>query len=219
MIRIILATSNRGKQIEIEAFLNSSNSKEKDNFEVLAYSDLIEPFEIEENGTTFKENAIIKAEAVFDELRKKFPSDDKLIIIADDSGISIKALNNEPNIFSARYSGANATDKSNVQKVIDNLNKINTAESQAFYTSAIAIVSVQDNKKVINTVHGWLYGKVINEARGSNGFGYDPIFIPENKENISKTLGELSANEKESYSHRIKALRLAKVVINSIKRI
>ena len=142
MIRIILATSNRGKQIEIEAFLNSSNEKEKQKFEVLAYSDLIEPFEIEETGKTFKENAIIKAEAVFEELRKKFPSDNKLIVIADDSGISIEALNNEPNIFSARYSGANATDKSNVQKVIDNLNKINTAESQAFYTSAIAIVSV-----------------------------------------------------------------------------
>jgi XTP/dITP diphosphohydrolase len=206
LIKIVLATSNRGKQKEIQAFLNKD--VHKNSYEVIPYSDLVDEFEIEETGSTFKENAIIKANAVFDALDKNNKIHDNIVVLAEDSGISIKALNNEPNIFSARYSGENATDKTNIQKVIDNLNNLNLSESEAFYTSSIALII----NKNIQTVHGWLHGKVINQAKGTNGFGYDPIFIPTD---LSLTLGELENSKKEQYSHRIKALNLAKILIES----
>lgn len=198
-MKVVLATSNRGKVREIEEFLR--------DFEVIPYTDLIEPFEIEESGSTFKENAIIKAKAVFDALQKENISE---IVIADDSGISVEILNWQPDIYSARYAGKDATSEENLEKMIGELKKLNVSSSKAFYTASIAII---DRDGDISSTHGWMHGKVIPQKVGDGGFGYDPIFIPEGE---SDTLGVLPSSVKERYSHRIKALKLAKIILRKL---
>lgn len=190
-MKIIVASGNKGKIKEIKKILNS--------YDVIPYTDLIEPFEIEENGGTFKENAIIKVKAIYEKLPEN-------IVIADDSGISVPALNNEPGIFSARYAGENASDKDNLNKLINELKKRNIKKTPAFYTAAIAIATPYG----VFTTHGFMYGDVIDEARGDKGFGYDPMFIPKG---YNKTLGELEESIKQKISHRVKALDLAQKII------
>jgi len=197
-MKIILASANKGKIREI---------KEYCEYEVLAYSDVVEPFDIIEDGDTFKENALIKARAIYEKLKD---TEESFIILSDDSGISVPALNNEPGIFSARYAGENVTDKDNLHKLINELKKKNIEKTEAFYTAAMAIVT---DKGEEFTVHGWMYGDVIAEAKGDKGFGYDPMFIPEG---FDKTLGELDSNVKEKLSHRSKALKLAKTILESL---
>ncbi|NPA55679.1 MAG: RdgB/HAM1 family non-canonical purine NTP pyrophosphatase [Epsilonproteobacteria bacterium] len=191
---IVLASSNKGKIAEIKKFFNQ---------DVVAFSELMEPFEIEENGESFAQNAIIKAEAIY----KKLPNH---IIIADDSGISVPALGGIPGIYSARYAKEGASDKENLNKLINTLKEHNIQQTPAFYTSAIAIAS----KYGIFHVHGFMYGNVIAQARGNKGFGYDPMFVPDG---FDKTLGELDFEVKQSFSHRTKALKLAKYILDVIK--
>ena len=194
-MEIVIASGNRGKLKEIEAFLG---------YKVTPFKEFLGNLEIEENGDTFAKNALIKAKAIKSRL-----SDD-YIVIADDSGISIEALNWEPNIYSARYAGVDASDKDNLQKVIDKLKQNGVKTSKAYYTAAIAIVS----KYGEYVVHGWMHGKVIDTPKGDNGFGYDPIFIPEG---FDKTLGQLDEKIKLNLSHRSKALNLAKPIIEMLK--
>jgi XTP/dITP diphosphohydrolase len=164
--------------------------------------------EIEETGSTFKQNAIIKAQAVADAL-KDINYEKEYIVLSDDSGISVPELNNEPNIYSARYAGVDATDKKNNQKLISKLKEKNISKTSAYYTACLAI-SYKDN---IYTTHGWMHGDVIDHEIGEGGFGYDPLFIPSG---FDKTLGELEKNIKIELSHRTKALNLAVEVINVI---
>ena len=196
-MKIVVASGNKGKLREIEAFFGC---------EVIAFKELVGDLEIEENGTTFAQNALIKAKAIYNLIEKN-----KYIVISDDSGISVEALNFEPNIYSARYAGVGASDKDNLQKVINGLNAKGLESSSAYYTAAIAIVS----KWGEYVVHGWMHGKAINTPRGENGFGYDPIFIPNG---FNKTLGELEDNVKKELSHRSKALNLAKPIIDMLER-
>lgn len=197
-MKLVLATSNKGKVKEIKYIYS--------DMDVAAYSDLIEPFEIEESGSTFKENALIKARAVYEALHDK-----DAIVIADDSGISVDALDGAPGIYSARFAGENASDKDNLNKLVDELKKLSLKESKAHYTAAIAIVT----KDSEFTIHGWMYGRVITTPRGENGFGYDPIFIPEGYE---QTLGELDDATKKELSHRSQALKHTKSALGSIRR-
>ena len=199
-MELILASSNKGKIKELAYLLP--------NFTVIAYSDILGSMDIEETGTTFKQNAIIKAQAV-DEALKNKSYDKEYIVIADDSGISVPVLNNEPNIYSARYAGLNASDKQNNEKLISKLNEINLTKTPAFYTACLAFIY----KNNIYTTHGWMHGDVINKEVGEGGFGYDPLFIPNN---FDKTLGELDSSVKKDLSHRSKALNLAIDVINVI---
>ncbi|NWF66936.1 MAG: non-canonical purine NTP pyrophosphatase [Campylobacterales bacterium] len=197
-MKIVVASSNKGKIKEIINLLPE--------FEILPYSDLMDSFEIEESGVTFKENAIIKANAVYEKLKDK----DEYIVIADDSGISIEALDFRPNIYSARFAGINATDKDNLNKACEELKKLNVKSSKAYYTASIAIIY----KGNVYTTHGWMHGDVIDRAIGENGFGYDPMFIPDG---FDKTLGELEDSVKKDLSHRSIALNLAKIIINNLK--
>ena len=194
-MKIILASGNRGKIKEIKAYFNDC--------EVIAYSDIIEPFEIVEDGVTYQENALIKAETIYDKLKGKL---DDFVVLADDSGITVPKLGNIPGVYSARYAGIGASDKDNLHRLIDALKEKNIKKTSAFYTAAIAIVS---NKGAF-TVHGWMYGDVIDKARGEGGFGYDPMFIPIGYE---QTLGEIDLEIKQQFSHRTKALKLAKLII------
>jgi len=191
-MKIVIASGNKGKIKEIKQIL--------DNFEIIPYTDLIEQFEIEENGKTFKENAIIKAKVI----QEKLP---EFIVLADDSGISVPVLGNAPGIYSARYAGEGANDKDNLNKLINELKKRNIKKTPAFYTAAIALATPYG----VFSTHGFMRGEVIDEARGNKGFGYDPMFIPKG---FNKTLGELDDNIKQSISHRSKALELAKKILN-----
>ncbi len=195
-MKLVLATSNKGKVREIKALC--------EDYEVIAYSELMKEFEIVEDGETFKENALIKARAVFKALNDK-----DVIVLADDSGISVDILDGKPGIYSARHAGANANDKDNLYKLIDDIKAKGVKSSSAHYTAAIAIVTAKGEQ----TVHGWMYGDAIDEAIGDGGFGYDPMFIPLG---YDKTLGELDDEIKKKLSHRSKALSLAKKIINTL---
>jgi len=177
--------------------------------EVVAFSSLLGPIEIVEDGETFAVNALIKARTIYEKLSERYPKA-RYIVIADDSGISVPVLGDIPGIYSARYAGEGASDKENLHKLIDALKEIKCKETPAYYTAAIAIVS--DLGEYV--VHGWMHGKVIDEARGDKGFGYDPMFIPTGHD---KTLGELEDETKSAISHRSQALALAKPIIEMLK--
>jgi len=193
---IVLATGNKGKLREFQAMCEG---------DVVAYDTLIVPFEIVEDGETFAQNALIKARAVYEKLGGGH------LVIADDSGISVPALGGEPGIYSARYAGEGASDKDNLYKLIDTLKARGIARTPAYYTAAVAVVG----EKGEYVVHGWMHGEVLNEARGEKGFGYDPMFIPEG---YDKTLGELDDEVKKAFSHRAKALRLVKPIVEMLIR-
>ena len=192
-MKLVLATSNKGKVREIRALC--------EDYEVVPYSELIDEFEIIEDADTFKDNALIKARAVFDAL------DDKdVIVIADDSGISVDVLGGAPGIYSARYGGENASDKDNLVKLMDDIKAKGVESSPAFYTAAMAIVTKTSER----TVHGWMHGTALTQRRGEGGFGYDPMFVPLG---YDKTLGELPDEIKKKLSHRSKALLLVKKIL------
>lgn len=183
MREIIFATSNKGKVREVQDLLPS--------YKVLSLSDIGYEDDIVENGTTFKENALIKALTISKKYHK--------LTISDDSGLEVFSLNNEPGIYSARYATLEKDDEKNNQLLIKNLqNKENT---DCRYVCAIAIVF--ENLESI-VVEDYCYGKIIFQRRGENGFGYDPYFyLPE----YSKTMAELPLEVKNKISHRGKALK------------
>lgn len=198
-MKIVLASNNQGKIEEFKKLLP--------NDEVFAFSEILGKLEIEEDKDTFKGNAIKKAQTIYDELQKI--GFGEVLVISDDSGISVPILNNAPGVYSARYAGLKASDKENNLKLIDELNKLGIDKTAAFYTACIAIVY----KNEVYTVHGFMYGEVLNKELGENGFGYDPLFIPKG---FSKTLGELEFEVKQEFSHRNNALKLAKKVLDVI---
>ena len=210
-MKIVLATSNKDKVKEIKEFLKG--------YKIYALSEVVKPFEIVEDGSSFQENALIKSKAVFAKL-KELGLEGEFISLSDDSGISVDALGGEPGIYSARYSDIdesgkmatkNATDVSNRAKLICRLNALNLQSSLAHYTACIAISS----KFGDFTTHGFMYGEAINKERGTNGFGYDALFIPNG---FNKTLGELDNETKLKISHRSKGLELANFVLKSLNR-
>lgn len=199
MLKIIVATGNKNKVKEIKDFYT--------NYEIYALDEIIKPFEIIENGDSFAQNALIKANAVFDKLSNQ--QKDEFIVLSDDSGICVDILNGEPGIYSARYSGENATDIKNRQKLISKLNELSLNATPAHYTACIAIAC----KFGSYTTHGWMYGKIINEERGENGFGYDFMFIANG---FDKTIGELDEKTKLKISHRSNGLRNADFIIRNL---
>lgn len=195
-MQLVLASGNSGKIREFKQLLGG---------DIRAFSELIEPFEIVEDADSFAGNALIKARVIFEKLG------DEYIVISDDSGISVPALGGEPGIYSARYAGEDANAIDNLEKLIASLKSRAIKRTPAYYTAAIAIVS----KHGEYTVHGWMHGYVIRQALGKNGFGYDPMFVPEGCE---QTLAELGDEVKAGISHRHKALELAKPIIEMLKR-
>lgn len=199
-MKIVLATSNAHKVAEFKMILK--------DFELYSLGELLKPFEIWENGTSFKENALIKSKAVFDALCKE--GQREFIALSDDSGICVDALGGRPGIHSARFS-EEGTDNKNREKLIKELHDLRFNESKAHYRAAIALSCSLGNFCTQAT----MYGKVICEERGSGGFGYDSIFIPKG---FSQTLAELSSEEKNAISHRFKALDLAQILLRILTR-
>ncbi|MEJ5351454.1 MAG: RdgB/HAM1 family non-canonical purine NTP pyrophosphatase [Melioribacteraceae bacterium] len=182
-MKIIFASQNNGKVREVKSIFSNSP------FEIISLYDLGNNIEIDETGSTFSENALIKARTIFEYYKE--PS------IADDSGIVVEQLGGRPGVYSARYAGPNCTFEDNNLKLIKELSEYPEPHRAKFVCTAV----FYDGKNIIETV-GELNGIVINEQRGTEGFGYDPIFIPDG---YDKTVAELSFEEKNKISHRAKA--------------
>jgi len=187
MKQVIIATQNKGKAKDFEAIFNPHG------FEVLTLADVAPDLDVEETGTTFEENAILKAEEVAKLLNK--------IVIADDSGLQIDALNGEPGVYSARYAGLEKSDEANIQKVLENLKDVPDENRTARFYCALAVAGPGMETK---TFFGTCEGVILHEKRGTNGFGYDPIFYVTD---LEKSMAELSPEEKGKISHRGNALR------------
>lgn len=186
-MQIILATHNKNKVKEMQSFLAGIFS----DVTVITAIEAGFTEDIEENGATFEENALIKARAV---------KVDGAISIADDSGLCVNALGGAPGIYSARYAGEPCDDKKNNAKVLKELEAFE--DRSAAFVCAIACV-LPDGSEF--TVRGKAEGVMLNEEKGDGGFGYDPLFFfPP----LSKTFAELSREEKHEVSHRGNALRL-----------
>lgn len=187
MQEVIIATKNAGKAKEFERLL------EKLGYSVKTLLDFPEIDDIDETGTTFEENAILKAEAVANKLNK--------MVIADDSGLVIDALDGRPGIYSARYAGEAKSDQANIDKVLSELTNVADEKRTARFYCALAVAG--PNMETF-TVHGTCEGMIFTEQKGTNGFGYDPImYIPEQH----RTMAELSPEEKNQISHRANALK------------
>ena len=199
MKKIVLATANTHKVIEFQRILNELVS----DLELVPASDFLGVPEVAETGATFAENAFIKARAINDFT--------KLPALADDSGLVVDALNGAPGIFSARYAGLTATDAENVEKLLIEIKDISPDLLSARFECAIALVDSKQNLELV--VEGQMPGQVIKEVRGENGFGYDPVFVPQG---LAKTSAELSDQEKDQISHRGIALRKIAVLLKQL---
>ena len=190
MKRIIFATSNEGKMKEIRQIMKDSG------YEVVSLKEAGISADIEENGTTFEENAVIKASAI-----AKLTGD---IAMADDSGLEVDYMDKAPGIYSARFLGEDTDYDIKNNYILDKLNGVPLEQRSARFVCAIALV-YPDGKAL--TKRATIEGYIGYEIRGENGFGYDPIFmVPE----FDKTTAELSIDEKNKISHRAKALMAMK---------
>lgn len=186
-MKIIFATGNEGKMKEIREILADPY------VEILSMKEAGITAEIEENGTSFEENAVIKAKAVMELCHE--------IVLADDSGLEIDYLNKEPGIYSARYMGEDTSYRIKNQNLIDRLEGVPDEERTARFVCVIA-AAFPDGE--VLTARGTIEGRIGYEEKGENGFGYDPIFyVPE----YGCSTAQLSPEVKNQISHRGKALR------------
>lgn len=198
MYKIVFATGNQGKMREIRAILQDTEA------EILSMKEAGVFLEIEENGTTFTENAIIKAQAVAQALSGKEGFQADCVVLADDSGLEIDCLGGEPGIYSARYLGEETPFARKSQDFLRRLEGVADDKRTARFVCAIAAVWSDGE---VQTTLGTIEGRIGHELKGDNGFGYDPIFyLPE----YGCTAAELSDEEKNRISHRSRALEQMK---------
>lgn len=187
MKKLLVATGNAGKLREIKSLLAEIG------VEVVGLDSLTNPPEVVEDGDSFTANACKKALEI-----SKFAN---CLTLADDSGLVVPALDGAPGIYSARYAGDGATDARNNQKLLREMATLPIDKRQAFFCCVMALADPQGN---CQTFEGRIHGQLISELRGTQGFGYDPLFlVPE----YGKTLGELPLEIKNRISHRSQALR------------
>ena len=186
-MRLILATRNAHKAGEIRALLRGK-------FEVVTMDEAGVGIDIAETGGTLGENAVIKAQALFNRLGGRQGD----IVVADDSGLEVEALGGAPGVRSARYAGAHGDDEANNRKLIDEMRLHNNRRARF-----VAVIAVADSSGV-STFEGEVRGTIAHEPRGDQGFGYDPLFIPTG---YRSTFAELGSDVKSRISHRAGALR------------
>jgi len=185
--RIIIASNNAHKVNEIKNILKEFP------YEVVSLKESGIDVEIEENGKTFEENAYIKAKTILDLTGQA--------VLADDSGLEVDALGGEPGVLSARYSGVHGDDKANNRKLLEKLKDVPEEKRTARFVCAMVLLT-PDGHRI--DARGTVEGVIGYEEKGSNGFGYDPLFnIPE----MHKTFAQLTEEEKNSISHRGNALK------------
>jgi XTP/dITP diphosphohydrolase len=197
VIELVVATRNRHKTREIQHILGPA-------FMVRDLADTAIP-KICEHGTSFEENAKLKALAA----SRHLPA----LVIADDSGLEVDALGGGPGIYSARYAGANATSRDKIDKLLRELARV-----RATYDGRRArfrcVVALARNGDLLGTFEGTVEGRIADEARGNAGFGYDPIFVPNG---FDQTFGELTTEVKNTISHRGKAIRALALRVRRIE--
>ncbi|MEH7254112.1 XTP/dITP diphosphatase [Neobacillus niacini] len=196
MMEVIIATKNPGKAREFEHIFAPRG------ITVRTLLDYPEIADVEETGKTFEENAILKAEAVSQAL--------KIMVIGDDSGLIVDALEGRPGIYSARYAGEPKDDQKNLEKVLGELQGVTEENRTARFYCALAVAL--PGKETI-TVAGTCEGRILDEQRGTNGFGYDPVFFVPEK---GYAMAELSSDEKNKISHRANALKQLDGILDSI---
>jgi XTP/dITP diphosphohydrolase len=184
-VKLLLATRNPGKLVELRRMLG--------DFSVVGLADVPEFPEAPETGATFAENALAKA--------RDAAAATGLPSVADDSGLTVDALNGMPGVLSARWSGRHGADQANLELVLAQTADVPDERRGAAFVCAAALV-VPDGLETV--VHGEWAGALTRAPRGTNGFGYDPIFVPEGE---TRTSAELSSAEKDAVSHRARALR------------
>ncbi|MFZ2323120.1 MAG: RdgB/HAM1 family non-canonical purine NTP pyrophosphatase [Ignavibacteriaceae bacterium] len=185
MKQILLATTNKGKLKDVKEILKDMD------LEILSFLDFENYPDVEETGNSFLENAELKVRAAFE--KYGIPS------IGDDSGLESFQLNGEPGIYSARYAGENADDKKNNFELISKLSNYPEPHPGRFVCAAV----YYDGEKIESAI-GEIRGSIIKSPRGKNGFGYDPLFVPNG---FDKTMAELSHGEKNKISHRLNAFK------------
>jgi XTP/dITP diphosphohydrolase len=195
---LLVATRNAHKTREIQRILGA-------NFAVRDLSEHLGISEPVENEKTFEENAILKAIAASREL----PG----LVIADDSGLEVDALDGAPGIYSARYAGENATDKANIDKLLSELSRQNAPAGERTARFRCVIAAAR-NGKLLKTFEGVVEGTIVDIPRGSHGFGYDPIFQPNG---LDQTFGEMASELKNRISHRAKAIATLREAIRAGK--
>lgn len=194
-MKIIFASKNKGKLKEVK------KNFESDKIEIISLLDFNNPPDVEETGSSFLENSILKAKEIYEKY--------KLPVIADDSGLEVEQLNGAPGVYSARYSGENATDEKNIQKLVSELEKFSEPHHARFVCFAVFY-----DGKSLHHAEGEVKGEIVKEQRGDNGFGYDPVFLVEGSD---KTMAELDLETKNSISHRAKALNKLKEILRGLK--
>ena len=184
--KLVIATNNRDKLAEIRDILKATD------IEILSAADFVDFPEAEETGATLAENALIKARAVWNKYH--------LPCLADDTGLEVDFLDGAPGVFSSRYAGESATYDDNCNKLLSELTRINPEDKGARFRCVMAFI---DGGGVEHTAEGIIEGEIINEKRGKNGFGYDPVFyVPGHRQ----TLAEMESAVKNKISHRHNAL-------------
>ena len=191
---IVIASNNSHKIKEFKEILK--------NYDIITLKEINYNDEIEETGKTNEENALIKAQTIRNYLKK---SGKDYIVIADDSGLCVDSLNGEPGVYSARYAGTHGDEQANRDKLLKNLEG---KERTAYFICAIAIVYPNGYHRI---AIGKTYGTITTEEIGSKGFGYDCIFY---SNDLNKTFGEASEDEKNSVSHRGRAIE--EIIKNSL---
>ena len=192
-MELVIATKNPNKARELKHFLADLN------LEVVSMAQFPDIQPIEEDGQTFEENAVKKATTVANATG--------LLTLADDSGLEVDSLGGRPGIFSARYAGDDASDIDNNEKLLKELDGVINRSARF-----VCCVALADAKGLITTVSGSCAGKIIDECRGNNGFGYDPLFM---KNDYNQTFGELKLDLKNRISHRSLALSKARLAIEN----
>lgn len=197
-MKIILATKNKGKVADFEKLTENMN------IEVISFLDEEINFpDVVEDGETFEENSMKKALEI-----AKYTG---MITVSDDSGLCVEALAGAPGIYSARYSGENATDSKNIDKLLEEMKNIPQGERQAKFVS---VVSIAKPDGTVQSFRGEVEGEIIFERKGTNGFGYNPVFF---SYELEKTFGEATMEERVTVSHRARAFReLKEEVLNKL---
>jgi len=188
--KLLLATRNQGKIVEFRRILDALAPGA---IELVGLDQFPDLHDVDETGSTFQENALLKA--------REMSEATGLPAIADDSGLCVDALNGDPGIFSARWAGTHGDDKANLEKVLDQLKDVSDKDRTAYFICVAALYLPQGTS---HCEEGRFYGTILKSPVGENGFGYDPIFQPDGLEISS---AQMSAEEKDQVSHRGKALR------------
>lgn len=196
-MKIILATQNQGKIRELQELLVD------ETIEVLSLRDLADWEDVEENGVTFADNAALKARVAAQKTG--------LIALADDSGLEVDALNGAPGVYSARYAGEPKDDERNNDKLLQQLESTSDDKRTARFRCALVVVTPEGEEFL---TEGSVEGRILRQRRGTDGFGYDPLFyVPE----YARTMAELTLTEKNKLSHRAQAFRKVIPILQTLR--